>query len=47
MEQAFRRRPPSLSREIGGIPMRSFTQLLLALAIVMALAIALIVLLFF
>lgn len=39
--------PPSPYGEIGGDPMRAFTQLLLALAIVMALAIALMVLLFF
>lgn len=39
--------PPSLAGRLEGSPMRMLTQFLLALAIVMALAVILIVLLFF
>ncbi len=42
---ANRRCPPSPRRKIGGDPMRKLTQLLLALAVVMAQAIILIALL--
>ena len=46
IDPANGRCPPSPRGEIGGIPMRTLTQLLQALAIVMALAVALIALLF-
>ena len=45
MSDSERAAPSESLQEVGGIPMRTLTQLLLALAIVMALAVTLISLL--